>query len=50
MEDESKKAVLSEFIDLYKSYSYLWKIKSKEYYNKNAKQTAQDILTEKIRA
>ena len=27
----------------------LWKIKSKDYYNKNAKQAAQDVLIEKLR-
>ena len=49
MEDESKKDVLSEFIEFYTSYPCLWKVNSKEYYNKNAKLTVPDILTEKLK-
>ena len=49
MDEESKRAVLIEFIDLYHAYPCLWKIKSQEYYNKNAKVSAQDKLVEKLK-
>lgn len=37
---------ITEFIDLYKSYPCLWKITSKEYTNKNLKNSAYDKLVE----
>ncbi|KAJ8911104.1 hypothetical protein NQ315_003366 [Exocentrus adspersus] len=43
-----EKEFMIEFIELYKSFPCLWKIKSKEYSDRNAKSQAYDILVEKM--
>lgn len=40
------KKVVSNFIDIYKSYPCLWKIKSRDYTNRNLKNAAYDKLVE----
>lgn len=42
------KAFLADFIDLYKSYPCLWKIKSSEYKDRNKKDTAYTVLLRKL--
>lgn len=37
-----------EFIELYKSFPCLWKVKSKQYSDRNAKSQAYEILIEKM--
>ncbi|XP_066978518.1 uncharacterized protein [Macrobrachium rosenbergii] len=49
MNSANSREVLSDFIDLYQSFPCLWKIKSADYYNKHAKQIAQDKLVEKLK-
>ncbi|XP_068205487.1 uncharacterized protein [Palaemon carinicauda] len=49
MDSANSREVLSDFIDLYQSFPCLWKIKSADYYNKHAKQIAQDKLVEKLK-
>ncbi|KAJ8912036.1 hypothetical protein NQ315_000529 [Exocentrus adspersus] len=43
-----EKEFMIEFIELYKSFPCLWKIKSKEYSDRDAKSQAYDILVEKM--
>lgn len=45
---KKEKEFITEFIELYKSFLCLWKIKSKEYSDRNAKSQAYDILAEKM--
>lgn len=40
---------LSDFIELYRNHECLWKIKSKEYSDKNKKNAAYNILIEKLK-
>ena len=40
------KELVSEFIEIYKYYPCLWKIKSREYTNKNLKNAAYEKLDE----
>ena len=49
MDSANSREVLSDFIDLYQSFPCLWRIKSADYYNKHAKQIAQDKLVEKLK-
>lgn len=43
------KTFILEFIELYKLHPCLWKIKSKEYSNRNMKDRANGVLIEKIK-
>ncbi|KAI5734707.1 hypothetical protein M8J77_009713 [Diaphorina citri] len=43
------KKFLTEFIELYKSLPCLWKIKSKDYVDRNKKNAAYDLMVEKLR-
>lgn len=43
-----EKEFLREFIELYQSFPCLWKIKCREYSDRNAKAQAYDILIEKL--
>lgn len=45
----NNKTFILEFIQLYKSYPWLWKVKSKEYSNRNIKDRAYDVLIEKMK-
>ncbi|KAL4130843.1 hypothetical protein QTP88_008222 [Uroleucon formosanum] len=38
-----------KFIDLYKSYPCLWQIKSKEYHDRQLRETAYKVLVEKLK-
>ena len=40
---------MEEFIELYRSHPCLWQIKSKDYHNRDKKETAYKILTEKLK-
>lgn len=44
-----EKQFLCEFIELYKSFPCLWKVKSKEYSDRNAKSRAYETLVEKMK-
>lgn len=44
-----EKEFLIEFIELYKSFPCLWKVKSKSYSDRNAKNQAYDILVDKMK-
>lgn len=46
---KKEKEFMVQFIELYRSFSCLWKVKSKEYSDRNAKSQAYDILIEKMR-
>ncbi|XP_050303002.1 uncharacterized protein LOC126740877 [Anthonomus grandis grandis] len=46
---KKEKQFLSEFIELYRSFPCLWKIKSKRYSDRNAKQQAYESMIEKMR-
>lgn len=53
MEDEKEKTtrktereILTEFIDLYRSYPCLWKVKSKEYSDEFEKDKAYKVLVD----
>jgi len=43
------KTFILEFVELYKSYPCLWKIKSKEYSNRNIKDFTYAVLIEKMK-
>lgn len=43
-----KKAFIIDFIELYKSYSCLWKVKSAEYSDRNKKNSAYESLRQKL--
>lgn len=43
-----EKEFLVDFIEQYKSFSCLWKVKSKEYSDRNAKSYAYNVLVEKL--
>lgn len=47
---KKEKEFLIEFIELYKTFPCLWKIKSREYSDRNAKSQAYEILVEKMRS
>lgn len=38
-----------EFVEIYKSHPALWKVKSKEYYDKNKKNAGYDLLVQKMK-
>lgn len=48
MASKKEKEFMVEFIELYKSFPCLWKVKSKEYSDRNAKSQAYEILIEKM--
>ena len=43
------KTFILEFLDSYTSFLCLWKIKSKEYSNRNIKDRAYEVLMEKMK-
>lgn len=45
-----EKEFLCEFIETYKSFSCLWKIKNKQYSDRNAKPHAYDIVIKKLQS
>ncbi|KAK4886062.1 hypothetical protein RN001_002333 [Aquatica leii] len=45
---KKEKQFLTEFIELYRSFPCLWKIKSKEYSDRNVKSQAYEIMIEKM--
>lgn len=46
---DTNKDFWEDFIDLYRSYSCLWNMKSKEYANKMKRNTSYDILLMKLK-
>lgn len=46
--DPTKK-VLEDFIEIYRTHPYLWKIKNKEYHDQDKRKSAYKLLIEKLR-
>lgn len=45
----TEREVISDFLELYKSFTCLWDITSKEYCNKDARNQALELLKEKLK-
>lgn len=46
---EEEQQFVTDFIEIYKEYPCLWKIKSKDYSNKVKRNAAYDLLVEKLK-